>query len=105
MSERHTPGPWAIREDCVGFDQQIVRWLIHDRNASGRGYKPIATVHAGFTRAAADARLIAAAPDLLAACEAATALLDEWGETIAGAGAEVYDQLRAALARAKGEQP
>jgi hypothetical protein len=44
-----------------------------------------------------DARLIAAAPDLLAALEALVAVLDSGDRAI-----EAYEQARAAIARARG---
>jgi hypothetical protein len=75
MSGKFTPGPWEVRDETVG--NRIVRRLVHDHNRSGRGYKPIATLHAGFTCSEADARLIAAAPDLADRVEALEGLLRE----------------------------
>ena len=58
MNAKHTPGPW-IAED----DQSIYA-------ADGDGRRLIAECHAGHKEErAANARLIAAAPDLLAALE------------------------------------
>lgn len=59
MSETtHTPGPWEIGDDC-GTGQLIVTYQAAD----------VCAVEPG-RRANANARLIAAAPDLLAACNA-----------------------------------
>lgn len=55
---KHTPGPWHIGLDIIGtksetgFDRHIVEMLWDDKQGK------------------ADARLIAAAPDLLSACQA-----------------------------------
>ena len=96
---KHTPGPWEIwphsknRQLCVGHLES----------------------HSNLVRAvcevdpddAANARLIAAAPDLLAAAET---LLAEYEHALAVIGEPfrwgrlVSDQMRAALAAAKGEE-
>ena len=88
----HTPGPWIIRH--VGIGQPYVI----DSN-SGQ----IALVG---PRQSHDAALIAAAPDLLAACEIALALLTGTGQDgTLGHHPDnpVPAMLRAAIAKAKGE--
>ena len=55
----HTPGPWDVPNKSVKI----------------RGCNFLATVHWDDDEAEANARLIAAAPDLLAALEAVTACL------------------------------
>jgi hypothetical protein len=55
---------------------------------------------AGEEQADTDARLIAAAPDLLAACEAVAATT--WSRNTATI---IGEQVRAAIAKAKGETP
>lgn len=62
MSERHTPGPWEVADHSAGY--VIIRrdWPL------GRS---VGTVHDEL-----DARLIAAAPDLLEALIAARPLVD-----------------------------
>lgn len=63
METQHTPGPWEIRYDIllaeIPGDNQLarIRWFRHH-------------IH----RAEANARLIAAAPDLLDACKMARTL-------------------------------
>lgn len=84
---KHTPGPWEIfRPDDSGF-----------LGIDGNGGKDSVVIYDdyGGIKSEADARLIAAAPDLLAACEAA--LLNE------GGWAEWQEQVRAAIAKATGE--
>lgn len=94
-NEKHTPGPWKLSgantvhgPDCivafVGTADEKVRRFSDERQT-------------------ADAHLIAAAPDLLAACEAAHLLLIfAAGPHEAGA---VPAMLRDAIAKAKGEKP
>jgi hypothetical protein len=74
----HTPGPWQV----VGS------------NVYGNNLRALLPMNA------ADARLIAAAPDLLAHLEFAVKLLE--GISILGATAQV-DAMRAVIARARGE--
>lgn len=104
MSEKHTPGPW-----------EASRWRV----CKLEPLKVICdTAHNQRTRTPeneANAKLIAAAPDLLAACEAGERALTEIVEAIQeflaeiGGGKWTYilertgviDQLRAAIQRAK----
>lgn len=112
----HTPGPWVVGRE-VKSRGSLVYIQIHpesgdqlavssvsvyqyDRSgeAVGRrdrlgGVKP--TVPSEETRA--NARLIAAAPDLLEACEAALAVHDHFKETT-----PTTLKLRAAIAKASG---
>lgn len=88
---KHTPGPWTADwdgdEDC-GAQDRVWRIL------APPGYGCILADGIGHQ----DASLIAAAPDLLAAAEAAEPYVCGLGS--AGALA----QLRAAIARAKGDK-
>ena len=91
----HTPGPWTFElNDSIGL------WMIGC--ASDYNFASVyidANLPDGFQGvpaiAQANARLIAAAPDLLAACEA---MLDD--HTTNG---EAWLMLKAAIAKAKGE--
>lgn len=91
MNEKHTPGPWHVETDNEGRNVDI-------QDAKGRGV---------LTKA--NARLIAAAPDLLAALERAEVMLRKSAERgiYDGEGVnlelESADEARAAIARAKGE--
>ncbi len=91
-----TPGPWDSE---------------HDKNTpgplavfacDGPEYPDLASVHDGPQRLA-NARLIAAAPDLYAACESAENWLTEF-DPIDEGGQGLIEQLRAALARARGDR-
>jgi hypothetical protein len=96
---KHTPGPWgiAISISNLGF--------VEVRDKDGLGKNILASVggnclshHAGSPvmpdEALANARLVAAAPDLLAACEAALkGVLDP----------DARKQMKAAVAKAKGQ--
>lgn len=85
----HTPGEWRVTKGYRGS--------ITVRDASGA---PIAEVwRTGEQRDEGDARLIATAPDLLAACIAAADMLDvaEFPE-----GAATVALVRAAIAKAEG---
>ena len=86
---KHTPGPWAI---YVNAPSDIVI-----RKMSKDGYElcSIARVSSGY----ANARLIAAAPELLEALQKiAGNTYDEWTN-----GAEAARIARAAIAKATGE--
>lgn len=67
MNAQHTPGPWKMRA-AIKSDEFDIR----DEGSSG-GYAPIAKVkgdkRSTMEQAAANARLIAAAPDLLDALQ------------------------------------
>jgi hypothetical protein len=69
MTDKHTPGPWTIRqENQRGIYGNI---LIQDSNS----HTIAELVPSNRRRGKADARLIAAAPELLEALEAAEAKL------------------------------
>ena len=89
-TEMHTPAPWTY-----GVRPDGTIWL-----SLGDPRRPGAEHHQGdFFGTEADARLIAAAPELLHACEQAVVWLEGW------ASAEPYiGILRAAIARATGSQ-
>jgi len=59
----HTPGPWAFTDEMYGLDHMRV-YGVNDH--SGQGVANCGYGDSG--EAQANARLIAAAPDLLAAC-------------------------------------
>lgn len=92
----HTPGPWKFGSDGV-TDDYIV---------TGPGKCFIAAVDAGEDCDNKDnARLIAAAPDLLAAAKAMVSGWDEFTSTDEGqmdSAATQIPKLRAAISRAEG---
>ena len=67
----HTPGPWTVRHRCVDKSP-------YDDESCGLGLEvdgPPEPMRGRFARAA-DAHLVAAAPELLAALEQALAVID-----------------------------
>ncbi len=93
MKTKHTGGEWkADIEDTQGV------WLV-EATGDLNGEMTIANCH-GPDREA-NARLISAAPDLLATCKLALTRLDELGEML-GAKNGIRDDLTAAIAKATG---
>ena len=100
MSDKFTPGPWDCElvhdgeHDYYAIEGQVIR--------AGRSGSVANTLNRDFVidpdTDFANARLIASAPDLLAACEACrTHLLGKGGDTV-----DVYDQVVRAINKAKG---
>jgi hypothetical protein len=92
----HTPGPWHVRDDVPDPNarnpHEVIPFLVM---APARG--PVAEVCApaggGWrTRAAANARLIAAAPELLALAESITQTLDD-GHALAIAARDILSRV------------
>ena len=96
MTGKHTPGPWVVGESCHTVGRLSVN------AATGRPLE-ICMCHwvDGFDdpedEAPANARLIAAAPDLLAAAQEALACLADLG-----GDESPVPMLRAAIAKAGG---
>jgi hypothetical protein len=100
-SEKHTPGPWTVHHRCRGCTEQDDEQLglglevVGPEPASGRG---------DYARAA-DARLIAAAPDLLEALREVEAIMmtveprSDKAEYLAG-----RQRVLAAIAKAEGRE-
>jgi len=93
MKARHTPGPWPIRQVAGGC------WNVEI------GEQPISF------RREADARLIAAAPDLLKACLLAQKVIDhaqtisDWQPWVEREIVEAKNCLAEALASVEGRTP
>lgn len=114
---KHTPGPWSCERDPCHFD--TLSTVVGGDNSARKGISRQMIVDVGgwaeWREQEANARLIAAAPELLAACKA---VADWWHEheydTVLGDdGIEisVYDSepkmvklARAAIAKAEGGQ-
>ena len=100
---KHTPGPWSI---CSAEP-----FLFGKKQGEGIG--PIGFVYGpSFAErselgqeAMANARLIAAAPDLLKALQMAFELLQSVPDDYAMPDHPVWGKCRAAIAKATGEQP
>ena len=100
MTTQHTPGPWIYDGKMSGGDLLISARV--DPENSQTYIAPVAFVEGDWTNgiAEANARLIAAAPDLLTALEAMTAAsVDPMGIAAAKAGTLACQ----AIAKAKGE--
>lgn len=106
----HTPGPWAWHiiagERALAGGDPDNTFILRTNRRSMRY----------ITLSAADANLIAAAPDLLAACEEVAAHTDTWSlvtghapacdATVLASGACDcgMDRARAAIAKARGQE-
>ena len=89
MGAKHTPGPWVVAETRLGYDTIV-------RTQQGRG--PVASILiAGYLRpvAMANARLVAAAPELLDALKTILVISDRKHDA--------WDRAYAAIAKATGE--
>ena len=94
---KHTPGPWKVEDNPWGGTP-------HVRSGRRRLLRLLAEGNEEIAESVANARLIAAAPDLLAALEAVTTHL---GELLIDLGPceddrDVLDVARAAIAKARG---
>lgn len=97
MTTKHTPGPWVVDDDDGSIrtesgDEVLVSY------GDGEGHS-LAATHA-------DRMLVAAAPDLLAACETlveAQRRADAGEHGGFGFYVDAVDIARAAIAKAKGE--
>src|SRR5438105_8386535 len=109
MSAKHTPGPWIVNELTRRGGSGLYRW--HISTEEGRDAEVIATVPAPGVDtshdlsdpvAEANAYLIAAAPDLLAALQVLVNLASHPLIDVSGlpAYAERLEDARAAIAKA-----
>lgn len=101
----HTPGPWTILPNTPHFVRAM---------HPAEGMQPVATVYHFDGELAANARLIAAAPELIEALEATEAKLTQAARAFYGAGSakalrEAFagwrttsESARAAIAKARG---
>lgn len=101
MSTQHTPGPWVcLHQPDRTAELATVSWVgdwcvgVMTPGFPGGNYRDL-----DWGSPAADARLIAAAPDLLAACSAYMADRAEAGCT---ADSKAVKDMRAAIAKAEG---
>jgi len=115
---KHTPGPWKLEpyDSCLAGED--FQWggiwagpvMLDGINYGQPPHTPIKPET--LERMEADARLIAAAPDLLEALQEATSALEWRWERVANRAApvhetaiqEAYNQARAAIAKATGEK-
>ena len=105
MGIKHTAGPWVLGESSDGR---------HFRAVNAREHSELATVvwvmedddmeGAQSPECEANARLIAAAPDLLEALEMCTKAMASVLPDFNPYDQAAYDKARAAIAKAKGEE-
>lgn len=93
MSAKHTPGPWSTASDPCHFDSQTTV-------VAANGARVAEVTGSAFDEAEANARLIAAAPDLLEACKAFVAHYPMGTNPFLD---DAFRAARAAIARATGE--
>lgn len=112
MSAGHTPGPWCAEPADMFGDHNIV---LGDNADDARAIAAVVSNLRAPSEVEANARLIAAAPDLLEACQELIGVIDsvdgeadyskeEWA-ALGSAKLHAEDRIRAAIARATGEQP
>ena len=104
---QHTPGPWGLEETQSG----MTPWLViarHESRAQGDDYHPVAVIPDDFTPATRDAnaRLIAAAPELLAALQSLVETswtdVDDGEDPLKTYSLFVRKAARAAISKAEG---
>lgn len=104
MKSNHTPGPWGIRSlqsegHDIGYTDDLQIATAPDSDGFG---VPVAMVcYNGKDQREANARLIAAAPDLLAVAIELEESAAYWSEYDVPIG--IVDRIRAAIAKAMGE--
>ena len=102
---KHTPGPWTLTREPVplqdGDERLIVPYWFVDAGAGtcGTEERPLDGFHAAFFASDANARLIAAAPELLEACKRIVHE-DNTGEISIGA----IEDCRSAIQKAEGAE-
>ena len=93
---KHTPGPWEVRTDGELFAIcGPAKWIV-TVDVDEEGNIALQDGTSEYEVNQANARLIAAAPELLAACEAVLCDGDCYNDAI-------MEEVRAAIAKAKGE--
>lgn len=102
VAHEHTPGPWRVK-DNGSMEGPHVYGLVHP--VDGGDYAPLAGYRGGAL-SQADARLIAAAPELLHALKSAAEFMhifDEQSEAAFGNWADRGKLINAAIAKAEGK--
>lgn len=110
----HTPGPWALEESdgtirarCWGESDQMGDYLgviVCDLKPALGAWPCVGRAHAE-PETRANAALIAAAPDLLAACEAAEGIMRAYipADLFDGHAAAALVQVRDAILKSRGK--
>lgn len=95
MNAKHTPGPWQINHHKP--------FQVCDADGEVRGCSPIAVMHGSVAEKTYNARLIAAAPELLAALETSLQMMIVESYDLNSDWADGIAEIRAAIVKAKGE--
>jgi hypothetical protein len=103
MTTKHTPGPWYVGSGT--YEGRNIYSVASVTDDEGFTYQPIvASVEDdGIKCWSANARLIAAAPDLLRYLKEARRTLEMWKDV--APAVSLCADIDAAIARATGEQP
>jgi hypothetical protein len=96
-----TPGPWRKDKETFAGGCDVIEDTYHIIEA-GNGHADDGFSLSGYM-SIADCALIAAAPELYAALDRMTSLLNRVGDS--RKDAEIIEAARAALAKARGEMP
>jgi hypothetical protein len=95
MTAKHTPGPWEVSGGTLRIysakTKDIVGWVATESPENGLAPSPPVAI--------ANAHLVAASPDLLAAL---TALMADIDAQLIGSKSALREQARAAIAKATG---
>ena len=94
--QNHSITPWKT---AIAFDRAYIRNI---KDAQGEIIAQIPDWEDGLSETTANARLMAAAPELLAACIEAMALFDNYPEIWECIG--THEVMTAAIAKATGDQ-
>lgn len=102
---KHTPGPWMIQEADGDLFIEDTIWFDGD-GTDANPRRHIAVVRCGLRESSANARLIAAAPELL---ERLQIMCREWREAMGGPDenrtpGDILEKAEAVIARAIGEE-
>lgn len=78
---KHTPGPWVFDPENTGNVFEVCAGIISEPDKDSFLARPtVANVPIGSEHYEADARLVAAAPQLLEACKALLTVMDSGGQ-------------------------
>ena len=100
MTTKHTPGPWKVGQYLGSLRQFVIHTDVGDK---GRGSDvAVTSIAFGSDETVANARLIAAAPDLLRYLKEARRTLEMWKDV--APAVSLCADIDAAIARATGEQ-
>ena len=103
MTTKHTPGPWYVGSGT--YEGRNIYSTASVTDGEGFTYQPVVATAEDDEVAcwAANARLIAAAPDLLRYLKEARRTLEMWKDV--APAVSLCADIDAAIARATGEQP